>query len=361
MKLVIADTPAEQKAFLAFRKSLYRSRNLYIDNSYYMIKEIFGRKNNFVRSLEIYPVQVKNDNNEILCQAIIAYAHELPDSIQLCFFEALPQQNAAFSLLLNEALRLGKQHHCCKLVAGLCGHVNYGLGFLDSHFDKVNSFSSNGNPAFYNDYFRNATCSEIRLNSYQIEQIDGRLNRYRALLDKLHRNYTFRCFDKKHFERDTAIYTDLNNKCFSSHRYYYARNSVDDAEMLRELFLFMKEDSLIFAYYGEEPVGFIMWYPDFNELAKCGELFGAKHFFKNLLMNRCIRTAKVMEFGVIDAHKKVGLPLALMEQIFLILPRYGCKKVETSWILDENADSNSMCRAVCDAPYKGYVVYEKEI
>lgn len=361
MKLVVADTPAEQKAFLAFRRSLYRRRNLYIDNSYFMIKEIFGRKNNFVRSLQMYPVQVKNDNGEILCQAVIAYANDLPEYIQLCFFEALPQQNDAFSLLWNEAVRRGKQHNCSKLVAGLCGHVNYGLGFLASHFDEVNSFSSNGNPAFYNDYFRSKECMEIRLNSYQIGKIDNRLNRYRALLDKLSRSYTFRCFDKKHFERDTAIYTDLNNRCFVDHRYYYSRSSVDDAEMLRELFLFMKQDSLIFAYHGEQPVGFIMWYPDFNELAKRGEIFGTKHFLKNLLMDRRIRTAKVMEFGVIEEHKKVGLPLALMEQIFLILPRYGCKKIETSWILEENADSNSMCRAVCDSLYKGYVVYEKEI
>ena len=60
----------------------------------------------------------------------------------------------------------------------------------------------------------------------------------------------------------------------------------------------MKEDSLVFAYHNGKPVGFIMWYPDWNELAAPGEAFGTKHFFLNLLKGKSIRTGKVMEYGV---------------------------------------------------------------
>ena len=157
------------------------------------------------------------------------------------------------------------------------------------------------------------------------------------------------------------MYTDLNNKCFTDHKYYYVRDYKDDEEMLKELFLFMKEDSLIFAFKDGKPAGFILWYPDFNELAKPGEAFGTKHYFKNIFGNKKIKTCKVMEYGVLDEYRGVGLPFALIAHVYSILSNYGVSQVESSWILADNEDSNSFCKAFCDELYKEYVVYEKEI
>ena len=104
-----------------------------------------------------------------------------------------------------------------------------------------------------------------------------------------------------------------------------------------------------------------MRYPDFNKLVKPGESFGTIHFFRNLFKNKKIKTAKVMEYGVLEEYRKVGLPLALIHQIFKVLPKYKIENVETSWILEENKDSNSVCKTICDDLYKRYVVYEKRI
>ena len=131
--------------------------------------------------------------------------------------------------------------------------------------------------------------------------------------------------------------------------------------MLKELFLFMGEDSLIFAFRDGKPAGFILWYPDYNELAKPGEAFGARHFILNKLAGRRIVTAKIMEWGVAEEYRGTGLPIALTDLACKALTEHGCVSVESSWILDENEDSNSICRAVCDRKYKDYAVYEKEI
>lgn len=131
--------------------------------------------------------------------------------------------------------------------------------------------------------------------------------------------------------------------------------------MLRELFLFMKEDSLIFAFQGEKPVGFILWYPDYNELGQKGDIFGVKHFVKNLVWGSRIKTAKIMEYGVLEENRRSGLALALISQVFESLKSYSVTRAETSWILEENRDSNSFCQAICDGGYKDYVTYEKDI
>ena len=361
MRIVKADTKREQKRFLDFRRQIYINQNKYVDNNYYMVKEIFAAKLNYVKRIKIFPVNIVDDKNQILCQGIIAYSSELPEYIQLCFFEALEEQQSAVDMLIEEVRRVGRELKCNKMVIGLYGHVNYALGFQDCGFGEKNSFAANANEKYYNDYFRHYQMEEIKLNTYKISKIDNRLERYSALLRKLYKNYEFKFFDKKQFDYFSKIYTDLNNECFANHRYYYHREYEDDREMLEELFMFMKEDSLIFAFKDNKPVAFVLWYPDFNELAKKGEAYGAKHYIKNLLQNKKIKTAKVMEFGVIEEYKKIGLPLALLHKIWGILDHYGCEKAVTSWILDENIDSNSICQAVCDEKDKVYVVYEQTI
>lgn len=360
MKLVQVTDKSGQKKFIRFRRQLYKKNPTYVDNNLFMLKEVFARRTCFIENKVISVLNVEEDG-EVVCQGILVYAKDLKEYIQLCFFESLPDQEEAVKLLLEEAFRVGKEFGCSKLVMGLNGHVNYGLGFLDSHFDTRNSFSAAVNPAYYNTYFRALGCEEIHLNSYRMESLDERIHKYQAMIRKLNRNYTFRIFDKKRFEEDAGIYTDLNNRCFGSHRYYYPRSKKEDAEMLKELFLFMKEDSLVFAFDGDMPIGFLMWYPDFNELVKPGDYFGAKHFFKNKLSGSRIKKIKVMEYGVLPEYRKTGLPIGLLNQVFEMVKGRNFTNVESSWILEENRDSNSFCEAICDELYKRYVVYEKEI
>lgn len=360
MKLVQVTDKSGQKKFIRFRRQLYKKNPTYVDNNLFMLKEVFARRTCFIENKEISVLNVEEDG-EVVCQGILVYAKDLKEYIQLCFFESLPDQEEAVKLLVEEAFRVGKEFGCSKLVIGLNGHVNYGLGFLDSHFDARNSFSAAVNPAYYNTYFRALGCEEIHLNSYRMESLDERIHKYQPMIRKLNKNYSFRIFDKKRFEEDAGIYTDLNNRCFGSHRYYYSRNEKEDVEMLKELFLFMKEDSLVFAFDGEKPIGFLMWYPDFNELVKPGDYFGAKHFFKNKLLGSRIKKIKVMEYGVLPEYRKTGLPIGLLNQVFEMVKGRNFTNVESSWILEENRDSNSFCEAICDELYKRYVVYEKEI
>lgn len=360
MKVVEVTTKKEEKKYIEFRKKIYSLNPNYVDNNLFMIKELFNKKTSFTDNKKIYVINIEDDN-EVVCQGMIVYTKLLKEYIQLCFFESLPNKEKAVKLLFDKAKELGKKHKCKKIVVGLNGHVNYGLGFLNSDYDKKNSFSSSVNPEYYNDYFKKLKCEEINLKTYKLNSIDNRLDKYNPIINKLNKNYTFKTFDKKKFNYYSKIYTDLNNKTFNKHRYYYKRTYKEDKEMLKELFLFMKEESLIFAFDNNKPVGFIMWYKDFNELVKTKEAFGPKHFIRNIFLNKKIKTAKVMEYGVLEDYRKVGLPVALINEIFLKLKKHNIKNIETSWILEENLDSNSVCKNLCDELYKRYVVYEKKL
>ena len=219
MHLKIVEGKKDKKQFLSFRKKKYKSEARYIDNNYFMIEEIFGEKLHFTKGLKITPVMVLDDNGDVMCEAVIAFAPLLPEYVQVCFFEALEGCRDAVELLLGHADRLGREYGCKRIVIGLAGHVNYGLGFLASRYEKVNSFSSPGNAPYYNDYFVALGCQTINLNSYYADTLDHKLDRYSAIISKLRRKYEFRTFDKRQFEYYSKAYTDLNNACFSGHRY----------------------------------------------------------------------------------------------------------------------------------------------
>ena len=361
MQEIIVQTKKEQKQFLKFRKKIYKDNSVFVDNNLFMIKQLFSNKTCFLENKQIIPIYIEDDNFKICCEGIVFYTKELPEYIQLCFFESEKNVCVAVEMLVNKVIGIGKKYGCTKLLIGLSGHVNYGLGLLNSHFEIKNSFGVNGNPEFYNEYFKKLKCDEIFLNTYVWNDTESKVQRFSALIDKINRAYSFKILEKDKLDYYSKIYTDLNNKCFPGHRYYYNRTYKEDKEMLKELLLFIKPDSLIFAFKDDKPVAFIMWYPDFNELVKEGEAFGTKTVIKNFFLNKKIKKAKIVEIGILEDYRKSGLAFGLINQVILKMNKYGIMKGESSWVLEENTDSNSICQAICDDLYKRYVVYEKDI
>lgn len=362
MRAVVIETRKQKKQFIKFRKRIYRKNSNFVDDNLGMIKQLFSGKTCFLDNKKVFPICVLDNESNIRCQCVCVYADGLSDYIQVCFFESLEDQFEAVEVMIKKVIEIGKKYGANKLVVGLNGHVNYGLGLLADHFDLKNSFGVSANPESYNDYFKKMEFNEVFLNTYLWSSSRGnRLEPFRSIIDKIDSAYTFKFFDKNRFDYYSKIYTDLNNECFKNHRYYYKRNYNEDEEMLKELFCFMKPESLIFAFYGEKPVGFILWYPDFNELVSGGHSFGTWTYLKNLFLYKKIRKAKIVEIGVLKEYRNSGLAIGLVNQACLRIGELGIDKGESSWILDENLDSNSICKAFCDGLYKRYVVYEKDI
>jgi len=361
MQEVVVKTKKEKEKFLKFRRKIYNDHPIFVDNNSFMIKQLFSNKTCFSDNKEVIPIYIEDDNFNIKCECIAVYTKELPEYIQLCFFESEKNESAAVKMLVDKVIEIGKKYNCTKLVVGLNGHVNYGLGLLNSHFHIKNSFGVSGNPSYYNDYFKELRCEEVFLNTYVWSDMDSNVNKYSGIINKANSAYSFEFLEKDKLDYYSKIYTDLNNKCFSGYRYYYNRTYKEDKEMLKEMLLFMKPDSLIFAFKDSEPVAFIFWYQDFNELVSPGEEFGIKTYIKNLFLNRKIKKGKIVEIGILEDYRKSGLAFGLMNQAYLRMKKYGIKQGESSWILEENVDSNSICKATCDDLYKRYVVYEKDI
>jgi len=116
----------------------------------------------------------------------------------------------------------------------------------------------------------------------------------------------------------------------------------------------------LFVEKNEEPIGFMLWYPDYNELMKSGESIGISTFIKNKLFSKKITTFKIVEIGVIKREQNKGAILALFEYCFQCI-KGRFRNFESSWILKENEKSKTFGIKWSDGESKKYKAYIKEL
>lgn len=349
----------KRKEFLNFYKKQYLNNDLKRDTLSGMLKNLLYEKSELCKSVYTEPVMVV-DNNEITMISVLAHAQRMPEYVQICFFESDKFNMDAFKLILERAVIMTKEKKANKLTGSLNIHVNYGLGFLSSDFNIKQSFGSAHNPEFYNYYFEKNGFETIDMVSYKKDMVNSPELINNHIRGRLNEIYAVKEADFKNFKHEIEIYTKINNEAFSDHLFYYQRKTEEDYELFKSLKYLMKEANLLFVEKAGLPVGFMLWYPDFNEIIDKDETVGIRTVIKNKLFSNKIKTFKIVEMGVIPGERNRGAILALFDYCF------KCTKgkydtMESSWIIKDNLKSKSFGIKWADSEFKHYKAFVKEI
>lgn len=358
MKL-ISVTKQHRKEFINFYKSQYSNSSLKRDSLSGMLKGLLYERSELCKSVDLEPLMVI-DNNNILMICLLAYAHRMPDYIQIGFFEAKEYNQDTFNLILNKAKLMAKEKGASKISASLNIHVNYGLGFLASDYNKKQSFGMAHNPEFYHYFFNKTNFKPIEMVSYKkdMRYTDNLLSD--NLSSKLSERYTVRKANFSNFKEECMIYTKINNESFNEHLFYYPRNKEEDYELLKDMKYLLNPENLLFVERNGVPVGFMLWYPDFNQIMSVSETVGIKTVIKNKLHGNKIDTFKIVEMGVIPSERNKGAILALFDYCFkCIKGKYDY--MESGWILSNNYKSRNFGIKWADCESKNYNAYVKDL
>jgi len=140
------------------------------------------------------------------------------------------------------------------------------------------------------------------------------------------------------------------------------RSYREDYHLFHSMRPLLKNENLIFAKKADKYIGFILWYPDFNELVAKGSGVGVLTFIKYKLFGKHPKAAKVVEIGIIDNYRNSSIMLMLFAKAIEAANRYkNLNKILSSWILDENIPSKNTTQRYTKKPYKEFVTYEKDI
>ncbi|WP_160317190.1 N-acetyltransferase [Oxobacter pfennigii] len=305
---------------------------------------------------EITPILVK-EGSSVLAACIYIISKNYPDVLQIAFFEALADCQDAVDLIMKRAKELCAEKNLHAITVGLNGHVNYGLGFLYDKFQDGLSFGSNFNPPYYPEYFSKYSPKRFNLVSFKGDMENVNFEREKDILNRITKKFNYREANFSKFKSEMKVYTDLNNQCFMEHPFYFLREYQEDYELFSELKYFIKGENLLFAEHNNTTIGFLLWYPDFNELLDRGKTIGVDTFIKNKLFSKRIDKFKIVEIAVIPQYQKSGVILGLFNELYN-KTKGRFSSYETSWILEDNYRSKSLGAKWAEEEYKHFVAFE---
>lgn len=349
----------DAREYIDFSKSVYKDNIHCRDVSSTTLKQILSGRAKICESAMIKPLLVKDmiDGKECTVAAcILCVVDRMDHVLQITFFEALEHQQKAVDMLLEYAKDYAHIHNMYEIIIGLNIHVNYGLGLLSSHFDSDQSLGSSYNPSYYIDYFTDSSIEEINLVSYLRDMTDFEFPVTEKLADRMTRGFTVREADFKNLEKEAEIYTYLNNEAFKDHKFYYRRRTGEDLELFKEFKMLLKPHNLLFLEYDNKPVGFMLWYPDFNQLVGPGHCIGFSTVLKTYFHRGDIDRFKISEIGILPAYQKTGGIFALFQHCYN-LTKGRFKYCESGWIIDNNRLSWSLAERWRGEKYKNYKAF----
>ena len=288
-----------------------------------------------------------------------------------CFgmFEVIDDPEVARSLL-NAAARWLRARGRTKILGPIEYSTNYPTGLLIEGFDTPQRVMMNHNPAYYATLLESwglRRAKDLYAWWFDAENpaIPGWIERATRLAQRAGvtiRPMRFENFDAE-VERCLSVYNQSWKKLWGF------------VQMTREEFrhtaLQLKQmavpELLLLAEHKNQPVGFSVTLPDFNEairplngqLTWCGLPTG---LFKLLRDLKRIKTARMVTLGVVPGYRRRGIAELMILQAFQY-GRYklGYEGAELGWTLEDNDAINHTIEDVGAKIYKRYRIYEREI
>jgi hypothetical protein len=290
----------------------------------------------------------------------LIHDQKLPKYVQVSFFEAQPGLSGITNMIVEKARDCFP--YCKKIVIGLNGHLNYGAGILTSNYSEAPVFGLPYSMEYYQDYF--SDFRKIPLVSFQFP-LKPFVDYHRRMGDNPDfKGITVRKLNKRNLHKEIEIYTYLNNSCFHDHPFWAERNVQEDFELFHPFRFLIKEENLLFAEKDGKPIGFFLWYPDFNQLLKGHQHLGLIQVLKYYFISR-IDTFRFTEIAVLPEYKMSHAVQAMILSAIPDIRKAGIKYGEGGFIFEENTNSIAMTRRFLERatgikmePHRHYALFE---
>jgi hypothetical protein len=350
---IISSDPAR---YISFCRNIYRDDPLFRDSGLTNVLRMifYGREPCFSQA-EITPVMA-GSNGEVLAACLLIADRSQPDMLQFSYFEAREDCQPAVDLLMAVAVGLSKQKGLPRIVIGL----DSAIGVLTDHFDCIPCYGSRYNPAYYPGYLAKYGAREYLLASYLVDLRRDVLARERKILQRLDKRFTCRTANWRHLRREAAVYTSLKNRCFTGQPFFAAGSTKGNYRMFSSYQTLMSGHNLLILEHGGSPAGYLLWFPDYNQLLTTGEVLDQDTCRKYRMRDHEIDKLTISEIGVLPEYQGSGAILVLFDY-FLQLTRGSYGWCETGWILDENIKSKGFGIRWADSECKHYKIYEIEV
>ncbi len=278
------------------------------------------------------------------------------------FFESANDPGVAENLL--SAVRGWLRERGMEKMAGpMNPSTNDECGLLVDPFDSSPCLMMPYNPPYYPLLLEGAGLKKaMDLYAYWLEKsifLHNRLDRITERLKAKEPQLRIRPLNLRHLDEELKIVKEIYNQAWSRNWGFVPLTEEEIDDLARNLKPLIVPDLILFAYLGEEPIGFVVSLPDYNAVLKhLNGKVGLLGALKYLYYSKKIRTVRVMLLGIKHAFQKKGVEGLLYIETFRRGVKKGYPQAECSWILESNTLMQRGLERMGGRRYKTYRIYE---
>lgn len=361
------NTRRELLAFIQFPLSLYRSDRFYVPQLTRDMETHFSSRNPFVRQAEVkFYLALQHGRPAGRIASIINHEHIERHKEKAGFFGFYESINdAGVSGALLEAVSHDLKRHDLETIRGpMSFSTNEECGFLIEGFESPPMLMTPYNPPYYGDLMERAgmvKAKDLYAFIYTVkEELPEKILRVAALAER--KGISARIMDKRQFMSDMRAFREVYNSAWERNWGFLPISDEEITYSGERLKPLVVPELIIIAEKDRKPVGFLGLIPDYNfVLKKMGGRLDPVTVVKALYYSRKITDLRLLLLGIKEEYRNRGVDALLFREGFKGVRKNGFKRVEFSWILEDNIPVIRHVELIGGDLYKRYRIYEKRI
>jgi len=369
MKVTIAEakTKSEINAFIKVPFSIYKDGSLYVPQLNRDMKRHFSKKNPFLRHADVKFFLAMQGNSIVgRIASIVNYQHidfHNERAGFFGFFECINNQDISDALLSRVQHEL-KSHDIVIMRGPMNFSTNEECGFLLDGFDFPPMLMTPYNPTYYNDLmsaYGMAKSKDLYAYIYDMQdELPEKVLRVAALAEK--KGITVRHIDKKNFLRDMKTFQEIYNASWEKNWGFIPLSDEELFYSVKRLKPISIPELTLIAEKDGEPIGFLGLIPDYNFVLKKMEgRLNPLTIFKALYYSNKIIDLRLLLYGIKPEYRNRGVDALMFKTGHKNIKKGGYKRIEFSWLLEDNVSVIRICEMFGARLYKKYRIYEKPI
>jgi ribosomal protein S18 acetylase RimI-like enzyme len=353
--------------FIKFPLQLYKDDAFYSPQLIKDLKFHFGHKNPFFKHAEVkFYIAIKDEKIAGRITSIIDRRHIMLHNEKagfFGFFECIDDEDVANELFHRVYSDL-KNSGVDIMRGPMNFSTNEECGFLIEGFNSAPILMTPYNPEYYNRFMNAFGMSKVK-DLYAFicdvpDELPEKILRVAFLSEK--RGISARTINKNAFFEDMNVFKEVYNSAWKDN---WGFIPISDEELIysaKRLKPIVETDMTIIAEKDGEPVGFLGLIPDYNMVLRNmkGRL-NPLTILKALYYSTKITQARLLLLGIKEEFRNRGVDAILLREGFKGVKKHKYKKVEFSWILEDNIQTIRLVEMAGGQLYKRYRIYEKKI
>jgi len=284
------------------------------------------------------------------------------------FFECVNDRVVAHALM-EAVVNWARGKGFKKILGPLNPTTNEEGGLLVHGFDSSPVFMMTYNPPYYADLVTGERFTKAKdLLAYFFDLANTPMERFERIANKFKKrepNIALVPIRKRNLTECLAKVKAVYNEAWQENWGFVPMTDAEINFTASRMKPLLTEGLAYVAETPQEPVGFLLAMPDFNQAFKplkgrllTPKLFG---FLPYLLGWKVPDVCRVITLGVRARYRGRGIEAAILAEGLRTGFKLGFRSIEASWILEDNVAVQRVIELFGGRPYKTYRVYERPI